>query len=391
MQLKILSNFANQRVIALMLFALGVTGATTYYTLNQLGSGSKPETIAQVQPTVQKVAALGRLEPESEIVRLAAPVTLSGDRVAQLLVKEGDRIQKGQVVAVLDSRDRLAAAVQQAEEEVQIAQSKLAQVRAGAKTGEIQAQQATITRLQAELSGANRERAAAVNRLESEVRIAKAEFDRYLQLYKEGAISTSSLDNKRLTYETAQAQLTEAQASRNRTEDTVRAQIQEARATLDQIAEVRPVDVQVAQADVQNAIAALKRAQAELEEAYVRAPMTGQIIKIHTRPGEKLGDEGIADIGQTDQMVAIAEVYQSDIGKVKLGQAATVTGQAFDKTLTGKVIQIDRQVSRQSVFSSEPGENLDRRVVEVKVRLTPESSQQVAALTNLQVQVEIQP
>jgi HlyD family secretion protein len=48
------------------------------------------------------------------------------------------------------------------------------------------------------------------------------------------------------------------------------------------------------------------------------------------------------------------------------------------------------QVNRQNVFSNQPGENLDSRVIEVKIRLNPEDSKRVAGLTNLQVQTAIE-
>jgi HlyD family secretion protein len=137
------------------------------------------------------------------------------------------------------------------------------------------------------------------------------------------------------------------------------------------------------------AIAAAKRAETELNQAYIRAPMSGQILKVHTRPGEKLSDNGIADLGQTSDMVIVAEVYQTDIDKVRVGQTATATSQAFPGEISGVVYDIGLQVTRQNVFSTEPGENLDRRVIEVKIRLSPDSVQKVTGLTNLQVQTTI--
>jgi HlyD family secretion protein len=134
----------------------------------------------------------------------------------------------------------------------------------------------------------------------------------------------------------------------------------------------------------------VKRAETELAQAIIRAPMDVQILKIHARLGEKIGDNGIADLGHTDRMVAVAEVYQTDIGKVKLGQKAAITGQAFSGEVKGTVSEIGLQVNRQNVFSDRPGENLDRRVIEVKIRLTPEDSKRVEGLTNLQVQTAIQ-
>jgi HlyD family secretion protein len=88
-------------------------------------------------------------------------------------------------------------------------------------------------------------------------------------------------------------------------------------------------------------------------------------------------------------MIAVAEVYQTDISKIKVGQKATITSQGFTGELQGTVWQIGLQVKRQNVFSDQPGENLDSRIVEVKIRLNPEDSQKVSSLTNLQVQTAI--
>lgn len=378
--------------VGLLLTAATITGGLTLYGITSVND-AKEDVAQPVELTAEKrtVTALGRLEPATEVIQLAAPMTLDGDRLLELRVKESDRVETGQIIAVLGSRDRLQDAVRQAQEQVRSAQARLAQVRAGAKAGEVQAQQAAIVRLQAELDGARGIQAATLARLEAEYQNAQVEYNRYQQLFQEGAVSQSTLDSRRLTATTAQAQLQEAQQNQNRTLETLQAQLREATATLDRIAEVRPVDVQVAQSEVDGAIATLTQAQTDLEQAYIRAPFAGQILKIHTRPGEKLSENGIADLGQTDQMTVVAEVYQSDIGNIQTGQLASITGQGFDGELQGTVSQVGLQVSRQNTFSNQPGENLDRRVVEVRIALTPEASRHVAQLTNLQVQVAIQP
>jgi HlyD family secretion protein len=382
----------NRLVVGLAIAATAITSGIIFFALSQSGMLSKSSASADVvtTPATKKVTALGRLEPQTEVIRLSAPATLDGDRVAEILVKQGDRVKKGQVVAILDSRDRLQAALAEAKERVRVAQSRLAQVKAGAKSGEIQAQRSTIVKLQAELQGEITSQDAAIARLKSELRNARSEFGRNQKLYQEGAISSSAFDSKRLVLESAEAKLQEALSGKNRTANTLQAQIDEAKATLSRIAEVRPVDVQVAQTDIDSAIAAVKRAETELAQAIIRAPMDVQILKIHARLGEKIGDNGIADLGHTDRMVAVAEVYQTDIGKVKLGQKAAITGQAFSGEVKGTVSEIGLQVNRQNVFSDRPGENLDRRVIEVKIRLTPEDSKRVEGLTNLQVQTAIQ-
>jgi HlyD family secretion protein len=376
-------------LLGLFVTATTLTGATFFWEISQVKLEKTPlKEITQAKPI--KITALGRLEPETEIINLFAPIDLDGDRIAQISVKQGDWVEAGEVVAILASQDRLQANLEEAQEEVKVTQKKLAQIKAGAKTGEITAQQAQITQLEAELQGQISSQKATLTRWKSEARTAKVEYERYQYLAAQGAIAESALDNKRLAAETAQAQLEEALATENRIITTLKAQIAEALAKLDQIAEIRPIDLETAQAEVDRAIANAKRAETELAQAYIKSPLDGQILKIHSYPGETINEEnGIAEIGQTKQMVAVAEVYQTDISKIRLGQTGLVTSNVISETLRGKVTEIDLQVSKQKVFSNQPGENLDRRAIEVTIQLAPEDSQKVAGLTNLQVQTAI--
>lgn len=145
----------------------------------------------------------------------------------------------------------------------------------------------------------------------------------------------------------------------------------------------------MAQAEVDSAIIAVEKARADLDLAYVRSPINGQILKIHAWPGEIVGDKGIVDLGQTNQMYAVAEIYETDVGKVRLGQQATITSEAFPGKLQGIVAQIGLQVDKKDVLDTDPAADVDARVVEVKIRLNPEGSRQVAGLTRLQVKVAI--
>nr|WP_199313376.1 ABC exporter membrane fusion protein [Trichocoleus sp. FACHB-6] len=367
------------------------TGGVMAYSVSQgriQQSSTTPSTVIST-PQIKTVTALGRLEPEGEAIALSAPTSAEGNRVDQLLVKEGDRVRKGQAIAILNSRDRLQASVMQAQEQVRVAQAKLDQVRAGAKTGEIQAQRSQIAQLEAERVGDLNTQAATVARLEAEVQNAQVEYQRYASLYQNGAVSASQRDSKRLAFTTAQKQLQEAQAARDRTQNSRQQQLNEARATLDRIAEVRPVDVQVAQADVRQALAAVEQAKANLEQASVRSPQDGQILKIYTRPGELISNDGIAEIGRTQQMFAIAEVYQSDIKNIRPGQTAQVSSDSIDSELIGTVEQVGYKVLRQDIVNSDPSANIDGRIVEVKIRLDADSSGKAARLTNQQVKVVI--
>ncbi|MCC3413304.1 MULTISPECIES: HlyD family efflux transporter periplasmic adaptor subunit [unclassified Microcoleus] len=460
MNLNLLSK-SSRWTIAPILAAIAITGGGAFYAIQQFGPTSKPSELAPTLPIPKQVVTLGRLEPVGEVIRVSVPAVMSNDRISQLLVQRGDRVEADRAIAVMDSRDRLEDEVQQAKEQVNIARAKLAQVKAGAKPGEIAARRATVSRLQAELAGQisaqraeiarltaqlegestaqqaaiDRLRAelqgqkqalkATVDRVGAETRNARSDLQRYESLYREGAVSSQEVDRKRLSAETSAQQFLESQANRSRaiatlaeqineakanrdktiatlaeqineakanrdkTIATLAEQINEAKATLSQTAEVRFTDVQAAAAEVSNARASLKRAETSLTKAYIRTPAAGRILEIYAKPGEVVGSKGIADLGQTDRMQVVAEVYQTDISKIRTGQKVIITSQSFSGEISGIVRQIGLQVTQQEISSNTPGENLDRRVVEVRINLNAEGSKRVADLTNLQVQVAI--
>lgn len=395
-----LSTAKSQRWTPLAIAALFCLGGVSAYQVWRLQAPatSKAEVAVVTARRIKTVTALGRLEPQGEVIKLSAPTSNNGNRVEELLVNVGDRVQAGQVVAILDSRDRLQAAFEQAQAEVEVAQAQLAITQAGAKQGEISAQQAEIVRLEAKRQGDVQAQNATIARLASEVQNAQTEFNRYQSLYQEGAIAASALDSKRLTLETAQRSWQEAQAVLSRIQSTSPAELNQARANLERIAEVRPIDVQAKQVEVNRAIAAMKQAKANLEQAYVRVPERGtarapqafEILAIHAYPGEVVSNEGIADIGQTQRMKAIAEVYQSDISKVRVGQRVKISSDSIPDELLGTVERIDSQIQRQTIVNTDPSANIDGRVIEVHVALDAASSQKAAKLTNLQVTAVIE-
>ena len=165
---------------------------------------------------------------------------------------------------------------------------------------------------------------------------------------------------------TGQENVNEAIANLNRTVKTLQDQISENKSLLNSVEEVRPVDVQVAQAELQQAIAAEKQAEAEYEQSWIQAPKDAQILKIYARPGELVGSDGIADIGQTDQMYARAEVYETDINRVKIGQTVTVRASNIVGELHGVVEEVGLQIGRKNVLGTDPVADADSRVVDVK-------------------------
>ncbi|MCA1993492.1 MAG: biotin/lipoyl-binding protein, partial [Coleofasciculus sp. S288] len=131
-------------IIAVVVAALVVSGVALQYILRFQRRASTPSsTIETSTPATKAVSALGHIRPEGEVIHLSAPTVvngLGGSRVAKLLVKEGYTVKTGQAIAILDNYENLQAILKLAQEDVKVAQANLAQVKAGAKTGELEAQ-----------------------------------------------------------------------------------------------------------------------------------------------------------------------------------------------------------------------------------------------------------
>jgi HlyD family secretion protein len=278
-----------------------------------------------------QVSALGRLEPWQGALSITAPITpesTGGTVLAKLLVERGDNVKAGQLLAVTE-----AAGLMQA------------QVDAGKAESEYRRRLATAAGSAATSACVDAKVSAEVARRRQDLLARKL---------------TSSED----------AQLTQGSA------DAGKASCAAARA-----------NASAAQAAVAVAEAQLRRALAVQQRAYIRAPVAGRILDVHTRPGEMVGAKGILELGRVDRMYAIAEVYETDIARVRVGQPATVSSKAIGRPLGGVVERIRQQVRKLDQFDTDPAARKDARIVEVEIRL--DDSSVAAALTNLQVEVVI--
>lgn len=401
---------------------------TGVYVINQAKVNSSPENTVTPPASITSVTGLGRIEPLSEVIKVAPNPSMAGARVKTLLVKEGDFLRKGDIIAYTSDYDLKQAELERAKKELQVAQANLNIVKAGAKQGTINAQQATIAQLQAELEGAiasdqakldrlqaqlkseTLEKQATINRLQAEKNNAQAEFNRYEKLATEGVISDSELDNRALTLDTSKQRYQEAIAIYDKTVSTLTEEIKEtqadatqranslrkriasAEATLNEISEIRAVDVAKAQTEVESAIALINQIEVDLELTMIKAPIDGEIIDIKAYGGENISsEEGIVEMGDTQQMVVIGEIYESDISKVKLGQETEIKSEnnSFDGKVKGKVIEISNKIGKKDVLETDPAANVDARVIEVKIAVNPEDNNKIKNLIYSQVIVNI--
>jgi HlyD family secretion protein len=460
---------------------------------------AEQRTKAVVPAKPNAVVALGRIQPKGEVIKLSV-ANAQDSRVDRILVAEGDFVTQGKVIAILQGIDRKQAELRDALADVKLRQIELGKVSQGDfKKSQITAQNAVLTRLQAQLNSTRKQQEAALTSARSQLQNAEANYQRQLQadrqglglltaqakltnaqaeyqrrsqfnrsgnntlgsqakltnaqgeyrrklmLYQSSAIGKSQLDKaeeelistrasvrersidtksqldkaaedlaaakanlkeKKLDIKTQLDKLQtdlltvretvkQKQAELDQTIQTLNAQIQQERAKLAELREVRPTDIQLAQAQLEKAQIAVSQKQAALRDSEVRVPVSGQILKINTRIGEQVNTaQGIVELAQTDRMYVLAEIAEIDITKIQQGQSAIITSEynSFAGELKGKVAQIGLQVGRkqtQEAGGSNPMTDKESRVIAIKIEIDPIDSPKVAKLTNMQVRVRL--
>lgn len=303
------------------------------------------------------IVALGKLIPWGEVVTLAPASGVRDARIKSLEVRVGDRVVDGQIVAVLDNKARLKAAVERARSTVRLRAASLEQTRSS-------------------VAASRSESKAALARAKATAARTQQDFERTKGLFDRRVVSKATYDQK-------------LAAAREAEHEVVRLSATLSRYGFGKIDE-QP-DVLVALGNVSTAQAELSQAKEDLEQAYVRAPFKGTILEIHARAGEKPGEQGVAELGDISRMTAKLEVYQSQIAEVTKGSAVELSAVALPMDLNGRVERIGLQVKKQSVTDADPAANTDARIIEVLVALDDEASEIASRFTNLQVEARILP
>ena len=290
---------------------------------------SVPAEAQQAQQSA--VSALGRLQPEGGIINIGAPSTpaaISGSMLVSLYVKEGDEVESGTLLAVTDSAVVLTAQKVRAEAQHQ------SSIRA-AEASQRQADEACVL-----------------------ADVAKREAERRVRLLDQKLASEEETELSQGKAEATAASCTAAHAN-----------------------------ARVAAAEVNVAKSQIAIAQAELDRAYIKSPFKGRILDVLASPGEFIGPRGLVELGRVDKMYAVAEVYETDIRRVKPGQKATISSDALPTDLHGTVELIRHKVQKQDVTGTDPAARRDARIIEVEILL--DDPEPAASLSHLQVEIII--
>lgn len=301
--------------------------------------------------TVRSVVALGRLIPEGKVLTVSPPYGAGDARIQEIKVAIGSRVNRGDTLALLDNHQSLEAAVVSAEANVAL-------------------QKATLEQTRKTIAASLDESRAALERAKSIANLATQDHERQEKLFQKKMGSQADIDQANALLSQAQRDVAKAEATVSRFESQ---RIED------------QTDVVVAARKVDTAEADLNRARLDLARGILTAPVSGTILDIHARPGEKPGSKGVMEIGDIQRMTVELEVYQSEISTVTVGQHVEVTSDALRESFHGMVSEIGFAVERQTVMRDDPAANSDARIIKVKVSLDDEASLRVSRLTNLEV------
>jgi len=336
------------------LAALGI--AAGGYAVFTRGEATRPAPMVATAPAGPVgVGALGRVEPASRIRTLTQPGGMAVTRLDRLLVQEGDTVREGQLLAEFADAPQKDASVAQAEAAVAEQRANLERVRAGGRASEVEAQRARIAAL------------------EAQEELALREAQRSDRLVPTGAGAVASADRNRA----AAVRLT--------------AERRQAEADLATLETSRPEDVALAAARLAAAEAALTKARADAELSRVRAPFAGTVLRIIARPGDQVGSNGLMEIGDLSKIDIVADVYETDLPRLRMGAPAEVVVPGESRRFTATVREIGWTVRRQTQANTDPVAAVDSRTVEVRLALDEAGAEALRRRSNMQVQVAIRP
>ncbi|MGI6209155.1 MAG: HlyD family secretion protein [Anaerolineae bacterium] len=350
--------------IALVSVLLAVIGAFAYFLwFSEQGAraadiASAETVVVGRQTLVSEVAASGAVSAERQVsLSFKTPA-----RVAEVLVKEGDRVSAGQPLAIQETAE-LELQLRLAQTALQVAETQAAKAVAPASEEDLRAARAAVQSARAAydraVQGPTPEQLTM-----AEVQVKKAEIalqqaqSAYDEVKWVGAIAalpqSLALQAATLDYEAAKANY-EMQTKEAQPADlaALSAQIAQAEAQLARL-ERGPSeeDLRVLELQVEQARLNLEQVQLQLDGAVLKAPFDGLVAEVNVEAGQ-IAATGLPAITLVDcaQYHIEVQVDETDVGRVAVGQPAVIEPEAFSSlSLPGHVerISITRTVAEDA-------------------------------------------
>ena len=282
------------------------------------------------------IAGPGRVEPYSEDIKIGSE--LSG-RLKSVNVEEGDAIHHGQVLAELENAD-YSAQVESARANVVAKEAVLRKVINGARRQE------------------RDEAWSSVNEAQAVMENSQSELHRRQELFSAGVVSREELDRYAREADVAKAKYDAAVQQHALVDDHAREE-----------------DQSLAEADLKLAQGQLGEAEARYEKTFIRSPIDGSVLRKHHRSGESVSNSStvpdpVLTIGDRQTLRVRVDVDETDVSKVRVGQRAYVTAEAFGKQkFWGHVVRVGQQLGPKNVRTDDPTEKVDTKILETLVEL----------------------
>jgi HlyD family secretion protein len=279
-------------------------------------------------------ASNGRVEGASETVDIGAGID---GVIAELRVHEGDQVNAGDVLAVIDRRE-LKAELSAARAALEAARQSRTRILRGSRIEDRERADAEVTAAQAVVTQ------------------AQAQYRRSAQLFADRVVSKAEQDEAQRNLDVARAQL---QAAQKRAE----------------LVKAPPLPEEAAKADAEVRLAEqrIRVLEQMLEKSFIRAPTSGTVLRTFLHPGETfstLVPQPIMRLADTSRLRVRAEVDERDVGRIFIGQRVLVRGEGWDGApVPGRVSRLGAQMGRKSVRTGDPAEKSDQDVLEVSVEL----------------------
>lgn len=355
---------------------LGAMGARSWINQNSNKPTLEDLTVkVQSKDVTLRIGASGTITPVKS-------VNLSPKQagvLVRLLVEQGDRVEKNQVIARMDTRD-LEGQLIQANAAVAQAQARLAELQAGNRPEEIQQARARVLRAEAQLAQiAGGTQLESIAQVESQVKSAQARLDlantrlkSFEQLYKAGAETRDRRDEAKAEAETARANLNEAQqrlqilqrGSQPAEVLRARAEVAEARQAYELMKKGSRAEVILqAQAAVAEAEGRQRVVMTQMADTIIRAPFAGTITQKYATEGAFVTPTTSASstssatstsiVALARELEVLATVPEVDIGRIRPGQTVEIRADAYPgKVFKGRVRLVSPEaIEEQNVTS----------------------------------------
>jgi HlyD family secretion protein len=372
-----------------LVFALGLgSGAALVYFFFKPSREEMRADTAGSRAIGGRVAARGRLEPKGGVINLAAS---SPDILKEIKVTEGQDVAADQDLAVLASNG------------LRLIENEMAKIQLSEAENR---RKKTLEHLTAQ----QKESDAKIRQLETQGPIdIKLQESKISVLERQSAAAETLLVRMKAARSYPQQELDQQELARAQAEQ----ELNSARAVLAKLKEANAVNLEVARSQRESSAAAIARAEAEsplgsLKEStrlaaeklgltVIRSPMKGKVLKIMSHVGEMVGTQPVFQVADTGKMVTVAEVYETDVPAVREwynSQKPVIADVELrlpggGAKFRGRVVSIGSLVQKNSVFSTDPRQDVDRRVVEVRIELDDQFNKPAAEYINMQADVTI--